>query len=327
MKLSSCLVNPRACAETVLNYAATDAPRTVAIVGAGPAGLATAVVAAGRRHKVTLFDRLDELGGQLNLAKQIPGKEEFFGLVDYYKRQVELAGIDLRLRTDVTTADLADFDEVVIATGVTPRDPQIEGQTGPNVLSYIDVLRHKAMVGRRVAIVGAGGIGFDVAEFLVHSGESPTENLDLWKQEWGVGDPSETRGGLAPSGPVPHAAAREIYLLQRKAQKLGKGLGKTTGWIHRAALKMKNVQMVGGVNYEKITAEGLFVSSGEARQNMRLLDVDTIVLCAGQVPNRALADDLEKLGKSSHVIGGADVAVELDAKRAINQGSRLAASL
>jgi len=326
MKMSSCLVNPRACAETDLNYNATSAPKTVAIVGAGPAGLSTALAAVQIGHNVTLFDKSSELGGQLNMAKQVPGKEEFIGLVDYYTHAVENSKINLRLNTEVNAADLFDFDEIIIATGVTPRDPKIPGQDGPNVLSYIDVLRNKATVGKRVAIIGAGGIGFDVAEFLVQT-ESPTEDIEAWKQEWGVGDPSETRGGLAPDGPAPSDPARQVYLLQRKAQKLGKSLGKTTGWIHRATLKMMEVEMIGGLNYEEITSQGLHVSNGEARENPRVLEVDTIVLCAGQLPERSLADELEALGKKPHIIGGADVAAELDAKRAISQGSRLAASL
>jgi len=219
---------------------------------------------------------------------------------------------------------LSDFDEVIIATGVTPRDPEIEGQGGQNVLSYIDVLRHKANVGETVAIVGAGGIGFDVAEFLAQEGSSPTLDLEEWKAEWGVGDPEKTPGGLALEGPKPEAAARHVTLLQRKSQKPGKSLGKTTGWIHRAALKAKEVQMLGGVNYERITDEGLWVSSGDARENVRLVEAETVVLCAGQIPNRDLAD---AVGDRAHVIGGADVAAELDAKRAIDQGARLAATL
>ncbi|MHA1127366.1 MAG: FAD-dependent oxidoreductase [Alphaproteobacteria bacterium] len=322
MKTSTCLVNPRACFETELVYSPAETVKTVAIVGAGPAGLATALVAAKRGHKVTLFDMTDQVGGQLNMAKQVPGKEEFFGLVDYYARMLEVYGVGVRLGKRVNADDLAGFDEVVIATGVTPRDPEIKGQDGPNVVNYIDVLRHKVAVGKRVAIIGAGGIGFDVAEFLTQKGESPTLNLEEWKTEWGVGDPSITAGGLAEGGPKPEAPARQVTLLQRKAQKLGKGLGKTTGWIHRAALAMKNVEMIGGVNYEEITPEGLHISTGEGRENPRLLEVDTIVLCAGQLPERSLAD---ALGDKAHVIGGADVAAELDAKRAIDQGSRLAA--
>lgn len=321
MKTSTCLVNPRACFETELIYSPAETVKTVAIVGAGPAGLATALVAAKRGHTVTLFDMANQIGGQLNMAKQVPGKEEFFGLVDYYARMLEVYEVDVRLGKRVTADDLAGFDEVVIATGVTPRDPEIKGQDGPNVVNYIDVLRHKVTVGKRVAIIGAGGIGFDVAEFLTQAGESPTLNLEEWKAEWGVGDPSITAGGLALGGPKPEAPARQVMLLQRKAQKLGKGLGKTTGWIHRAALAMKNVEMIGGVNYEEITPEGLHISTGEGRENPRLLEVDTIVLCAGQLPERSLAD---ALGDKAHVIGGADVAAELDAKRAIDQGSRLA---
>lgn len=325
MKLTSCLVNPRACAETDLNYTQAEVMKTVAIVGAGPAGLSTALVAAKRGHRVTLFDKSEHLGGQLNMAKQIPGKEEFIGLVDYYKNAVEASEITVCLNTAATAEDLADFDEVVIATGVTPRDPQIPGQDLPHVLSYIDVLRDNAPVGERVAVIGAGGIGFDVCEYLVEGDTSPTEDLELWNKEWGVDDPEHTRGGLSLMGPQPTPPARQVTLLQRKAQKLGKGLGKTTGWIHRATLKMKDVDMIGGVNYEKITEEGLYISNGEARENPRLLEVDTIVLCAGQLPERSLADALLALGKTVHVIGGADVAAELDAKRAINQGSHLAA--
>ena len=325
-KLSSCLVNPRACYETELVVAAATVAKTVAVVGAGPAGLSAALTAAERGHDVTLFDKSDALGGQLNMAKQVPGKEEFWGLVDYYKTAVANAGITLRLGEVAGAAALAAFDEVIIATGVRPRDPAILGQDGENVLSYIDVLRGKAKVGPRVAIIGAGGIGFDVAEFLV-TDDSPTEDLDAWLTEWGVTDPSDNRGGVSPDGPQPEAPTREVTLLQRKAQKLGKGLGKTTGWIHRAALQMKNVKMVGGVNYERIDADGLHVSYGEARENPSLIAVDTIVLCAGQLPERSLADELIAAGRTPHVIGGADVAAELDAKRAIDQGTRLAAAL
>ena len=327
MKLSSCLVNPRACSETELNYTQTTKPKKIAVVGAGPAGMSAAVVAANRGHSVTLFESSDQLGGQLNMAKQVPGKEEFFGLVDYYARQVELAGIELKLNTTATSDVLKEFDEVIIATGVVPRDPQIEGQDNPKVLSYIDVLRGKKPVGKSVAVVGAGGIGFDVAEYLAHSSDSTSEDLDAWRKEWGVGDPSLTAGGLSNSGAQPEPSERKIYLLQRKAQKLGKGLGKTTGWIHRSTLKMKGVEMMAGVNYEQISDKGLHISLGENQRERQILDVDTIVICAGQISKRSLADELEAEGKSCHVIGGADVASELDAKRAIDQASRLAAEL
>jgi len=325
-KMSSCLVNPRACHETELPITPAPAPKSIAIVGAGPAGLAAALTAAERGHLVTLFDKADEIGGQLNMAKRVPGKEEFHGLVDYYRHMVAEAGITLRLGLAADAAHLTGFDEIIIATGVSPRDPAIPGQDGPNVLSYVDVLRGDAPVGDRVAIVGAGGIGFDVAEFLV-TGDSPTEDLDAWLAEWGVGDPEASRGGLRPQGPRPEAPIRQVTLLQRKAQRLGKGLGKTTGWIHRAALQMKNVEMIGGVIYDKIDAQGLHVSFADADQPARLIAVDHVVLCAGQVPERSLADALAAKGIAAHVIGGADVAAELDAKRAIDQGVRLAARL
>jgi 2,4-dienoyl-CoA reductase (NADPH2) len=326
-KISSCLVNPRACFETELTVTPTDRPKSVGIVGAGPAGLAAAMTAAERGHTVTLFDRESRLGGQLNMAREIPGKEEFHGLVDWYETMIRHLDITLKLGHAATADDLDGFDEVIIATGVIPRDPGIPGQDAPHVLSYIDVLRGHAPVGKRVAIIGAGGIGFDVAEYLVHDGESLTVDLGAWKTEWGVGDPSTSRGGLAPEGPRPEAPARQVTLLQRKAERPGKRLGKTTGWIHRAALRMKNVQMLSGVTYERIDAKGLHISHGDARENPTLLEVDTIVLCAGQLPERSLADALEARGIRPHVIGGADVAAELDAKRAIDQGTRLAASL
>lgn len=326
-KLTSCLVNPMACHETELVIGKAEVVKSVAIVGAGPAGLSTGLAAAQRGHRVTIFDRADEVGGQLNMAKQVPGKEEFWGLVDWYRTMVAQAGITLELGREVSATDLSGFDEVIIATGVVPRDPGIPGQDRANVLSYIDVLRHKKPVGRTVAVIGAGGIGFDVSEFLLHEGKSPTEDLPLWMKEWGVSDPAEHRSGLAPDGPQPEAPARDVTLLQRKKQAHGKGLGKTTGWIHRATLKMKGVNFVGGVNYERIDDEGLHVSFGEERATPTVIAAETFVLCAGQLPDRSLADALAAKGVSCHVIGGADVAAELDAKRAINQGTRLAASL
>ncbi|WP_425092849.1 FAD-dependent oxidoreductase [Tropicimonas sp. S265A] len=326
-KLTSCLVNPRACHETELTWGLSDTPKTIAVVGAGPAGLTTAMVAAERGHKVTLFEKSDRLGGQLNMARMIPGKEEFHGLVDWFGTMIAERDIEVRLNTEADAEALRPFEEVIVASGVAPRDPGIPGQDAPHVVSYVDVLRGQVPVGKRVAIVGAGGIGFDVAEYLAHQGESPTEVPELWRREWGVSDPEQVRGGLAPEGPQPEAPARQITLLQRKAEKLGKRLGKTTGWIHRASLQMKNVRMVGGVNYEKIDTDGLWVSYGEARERPELIAADTIVLCSGQVPLRAVADQLIATGTPAHIVGGADVAAELDAKRAIDQGMRLAATL
>ena len=325
-KLTSCLVNPRACHETELTYAPTDTPKRIAVIGAGTAGMATAITAAGRGHAVALFEASDRVGGQLNMAKRVPGKEEFVGLVDWFERMLDVEGVTVHLNTRVTAQALGDYDEVIVATGVTPRDPQITGQEGPNVLSYVDVLAGNAPVGERVAIVGAGGIGFDMAQFLAH-GRSLTEDPEAWRTNWGVTDPAEARGGLAPKGPQVAPPARKITLLQRKAEKPGKRLGKTTGWIHRAELKALGVRMETGVNYEQVTSEGLMVSTGEAHENLRLIPADTIVLCAGQEPARELAEALRAAGRTPHVIGGADVAAELDAKRAIDQGCRLAATL
>ncbi len=322
-KLTTCLVNPRACNETELTYTPTATPKSIAVVGAGPAGLSAALVAAGRGHKVTLFDKADRLGGQLNMARVIPGKEEFHGLVHWYETMVHQAGITQRLGTEADVEALKGFDEVIVATGVLPRDPGIAVEGG-HVLGYIDVLRDKAPVGKRVAIIGAGGIGFDVAEFLVEDGPSPAEDAALWRREWGVTDPAEARGGLAPEGPRPAPPARQVTLLQRKAEKPGKRLGKTTGWIHRATLNAKNVRMLGGVSYERITDQGLWITRDGQQE---LIEADTVVLCAGQQPARGLADALAAAGIAAHVIGGADVAAELDAKRAIDQGARLAATL
>ena len=323
-KISTCLVNPRAGFETELEILPAATPRTVAVVGAGPAGMSAAITAATRGHSVTLFDRADWIGGQLTMARVIPGKEEFFGLTDWFATMLDRTGVALRLGTEASVEDLSGFDEVVIATGVVPRDPAIPVEGG-QVASYIDVLTGAVTAGPRVAIVGAGGIGFDVAEFLTQSGDSPTLHPEEWMREWGVGDPARTPGGLAP--PEPEASARQVTLLQRKPGKPGKTLGKTTGWIHRAALAAKDVKMIGGVNYERITADGLHVTFGEARENPTLIEADTVVLCAGQLSNRTLADQLIEAGRTPHVIGGADVAGELDAKRAIDQGTRVAAAL
>ncbi len=326
-KLSTCLVNPRACHETELAVDPTPSPRRIAVVGAGPAGLAAALTADARGHDVTLFEQADEIGGQLNMAKKVPGKEEFHGLISYYQTMLDHSGIDLRLNHRVDADDLTGFDEVVVATGVLPRDPEIDGQDGANVLNYIDVLKGGAEVGQHVAIVGAGGIGFDVAEFLVHQGKSTTLDPAAWRREWGIADPAAERGGLAGDGPRPSPPARAVTLLQRKAEKPGRRLGKTTGWIHRAALAMRDVRMKAGVNYEAISEKGLHISTGPARENPMVIEADTIVLCAGQISQRDLADALLESGQSVHVIGGADLATELDAKRAIDQGTRLAARL
>ena len=329
-RLTSCLVNPRACHETELVYrpiASAAARRRFAVVGAGPAGLTAATVLAERGHEVHLFDAASELGGQLNTAKVVPGKEEFHEMLRYLRRQVEVTGVQLHLGQRVQAPDLQGYDQVIIATGVVPRNPGIPGQDHPKVLSYIDVLRHRKPVGPRVAVIGAGGIGFDVAEFLVSEGHSTTTDLPAWQAEWGVTDPALAVGGLNPAGPQATPPGRQVTLLQRKAGKLGEGLGKTTGWIHRTALKMKRVTMIGGVNYERISDEGLLVSDGEKRENLRWIACDTVVLCAGQLPLRELADALIAQGQQVHLIGGAHEAGELDAKRAIDQAARLAAAL
>ena len=332
-KLASCLVNPRAVRETELIISFTPARKRVAVVGAGPAGLAAATTLAQRGHDVTLYDAGAQIGGQFNLAKKVPGKEEFFETLRYFGQRIEQTGVKLSLNTRVDVGHLLaeKFDEVILATGVTPRNPHIPGQEHPKVLSYIDVLLGRHSVGNRVALIGAGGIGFDVAEFLVNPpGHSTALDLPAWLAEWGVADPGDVRGGVVR----PHITApeRQVTLLQRKAGKLGAGLGKTTGWIHRASLKMKTVEMLSGVNYERIgdSADGgvsLFISYGEKRVNGSVLALDNIVLCAGQEPLRELLEPLRAAGVSTHLIGGADHATELDAKRAIDQGTRLAAAL
>jgi 2,4-dienoyl-CoA reductase (NADPH2) len=330
-KVASCLVNPRAAYETEIVIQRTEQAKRIAVVGAGPAGLACATTLAERGHAVDLFEAAAQIGGQFNMAKRIPGKEEFHETLRYFQRRIETTGVRLTLDRHVSAGDLAagGYDEIVLATGVTPRDPHIEGEqelrAAGKVISYVDLLLRGAHAGRRVAVVGAGGIGFDVSEFLVSGGHSTTLDTEAWLREWGVADPAAARGGLGSPEITP--PARQVYLLQRKAAPLGKGLAKTTGWIHRAQLKMKRVEMIGGVNYERIDSRGLHLSFGERREKPMLLEVDTIVLCSGQEPCRDLAEPLRARGAKVHLIGGADLAAELDAKRAIEQGTRLAAAL
>ena len=315
-KNATCLVNPRACRETEIIVKRASSPRRVAVVGAGPAGLSAAVTAAECGHAVTLFEGRDELGGQFNLAMKIPGKEEFLETMRYYRTRLDALNVDVRLNAHVNADDLADFDHVVVATGVAPRVISLDGADHPKVVDYQQVLRGEVEVGKRVAIVGAGGIGFDVSEFLVHEGVSPSLDAALWREEWGVDlNYTDNRGGLKKPNVEP--PAREVWLLQRTDGKPGAKLGKTTGWIHRATLKQKRVHMLGGVTYQRVDDAGLHIDVGG---ESKVLPVDHVVICAGQVSVRSLADDLEAADKSYSIIGGADVAAELDAKRAIEQG-------
>ncbi|MDV9033243.1 NADPH-dependent 2,4-dienoyl-CoA reductase [Pseudomonas sp. RAC1] len=326
-KLTSCLVNPRACHETELNYLPAAVAKRIAVVGAGPAGMAAASVAAERGHQVTLFDAAGEIGGQFNVAKRVPGKEEFNETLRYFAHQLTQTGVHLRLNTRVGVDDLVagGFDEVILATGITPRTPSIPGIEHAKVLSYLDVLLERKPVGERVAVIGAGGIGFDVSEYLVHAGTATSLDREAFWREWGIDTDLRARGGVAGIHPEPQAPARQVYLLQRKKSKVGDGLGKTTGWIHRTGLKNKQVQMLNAVDYLKIDDEGLHVRIADGEP--QVLAVDNVVVCAGQEPLRELHDGLLARGQSVHLIGGADVAAELDAKRAIDQGSRLAAAL
>ncbi|ABG39897.1 2,4-dienoyl-CoA reductase [Paraglaciecola sp. T6c] len=322
-KMTSCLVNPRACHETELNILPTQAAKKIAVIGAGPAGLAAAKTAAERGHSVTLFDSADELGGQFNIAKQVPGKEEFYETIRYFKRQLELHNVTVKLNTRVSASDLndSDFDDVIVATGIEPRTPPIEGIDHAKVMTYIEVIKEHKPVGKKVAVIGAGGIGFDVSEFLSHSGESTSLNISAFMKEWGIDMTFSSRGGIEGVKPQPTPSPREIFLLQRKTTKVGAGLGKTTGWAHRVGLLSKGVSMVAGCEYLKIDDQGIHIKVNE---EVQVLDVDNVIICAGQEPLREL---VEGLTKPYHLIGGADVAAELDAKRAIDQGTRLAAAL
>ena len=322
-KMTSCLVNPRACHETELSILPTQQPKNIAVIGAGPAGLAAAKTAAERGHSVTLFDSSDELGGQFNIAKQVPGKEEFYETIRYFKRQLELHNVTVKLNTRVSASDLndSDFDDVIVATGIEPRTPPIEGIDHAKVMTYIEVIKEHKPVGKKVAVIGAGGIGFDVSEFLSHSGESTSLNIPAFMKEWGIDMTFSSRGGIEGVKPQPTPSPREIFLLQRKTTKVGAGLGKTTGWAHRVGLLSKGVSMVAGCEYLKIDDQGIHI---KVNDEVQVLDVDNVIICAGQEPLREL---VEGLTKPYHLIGGADVAAELDAKRAIDQGTRLAAEL
>jgi len=329
-KPASCLVNPRACAETKLVYRPSATRRRVAVVGAGPAGFTAASVAAQRGHRVSLFDRQSEIGGQLNMAKRIPGKDEFFEMLRYNAVQLGLAKVELHLNTQATASMLAEFDEIVLAVGVLPRDPKIPGQDDPRVLSYLDVLQARASVGPKVLILGAGGIGFDVAQYLCDAPDAQPVQLQAWQAEWGVADPRSHQAGLAPAGPKPTPAARDITLLQRSPGKPGEGLGKTTGWIHRTSLRQRGVRMRSGVSYLRITPEGLWVSTskqGSGPQQDECLGFDSLVLCTGQTSNTLLAEELKAAGRSFHAVGGCRDAKALDAKRAIREAAQLAACL
>jgi len=319
---ATCLVNPRAAYETELITQPTENKRKIAVVGSGPAGLSASTELAANGHDVTLFDMEDKIGGQFNIAKKIPGKEEFYETLRYYDVMLKKHSVNIQLNTKVNAQDLIDqgFDEVVLATGITPRTPPIPGVDHEKVLSYIDVIKHEKPVGNKIAVIGAGGIGFDVSELLVHKGTSPSMDIDLFNKEWGVNQSYDSRGAWAQ--PQPEESAREVVMLQRKKSKMGAGLGKTSGWVHRSSLKMKNVDMITGVSYDKIDDQGLHITINETEK--RVIECDNIIMCAGQVSRRDLQEELEQAGLPVHLIGGSRLAGELDAKRAIRDGLELA---
>ncbi|MCE2524287.1 MAG: FAD-dependent oxidoreductase [Rhodobacteraceae bacterium] len=324
-KIATCMVNPRACNETEFRLERTGQPKSIAVIGAGPAGLAAALTAAERGHSVVLHEGTGKIGGQLNMALRIPGKEEFSGLVDWFETMLGERGVKLQLLSRPSPEDLVEHDEIIVATGVRPRLPGIPGQDGPNVLNYCDVLSKQKLVGNNAVIVGGGGIAVDVAEFLSRDGKGSTEDLPEWLSEWGITDPENQRGGLDPSGPSPEIPSRCVTIVQRSTGAAGRNLGRTTRWIHRSSLRLRKVEVVGGAAFKHIAAEGVYIT--ESRGDSRLVPADTVVLCTGQEPENLLAGQLRKSGRVPHVIGGAQSTNGIDAKRAIDQGTRLAAAL